>query len=84
MDMTKKLSKSVVKKASTIEDFVLRMDISVEGMELVKSVPVQLSGIRSYPLVFVSKKKGRKDKLSLIVSVKTKAGGKIHQGKKFY
>jgi hypothetical protein len=27
MNMTKKLSKSVIKKASTVEDFVLRMDI---------------------------------------------------------
>lgn len=34
-----------------MEDLILRMDIYVEGFEVIKSVPIELSGARSYNLV---------------------------------
>jgi len=34
-----------------MEDLILRMDIFIDGFEPIKSVPIELSGCRSYELV---------------------------------
>jgi hypothetical protein len=33
-----------------MEDLILRMDIFIDGFETIKSVPIELSGCRSYEL----------------------------------
>lgn len=82
--MTRNAKNEIATRASRSEEYVLRMDLTVEGMHLVTSIPVDLTGIRSFPLYRIDQKPGKNSIVSLIVCVKAKAGGKILQGKNLF
>lgn len=72
-----------------MEDLIQRVDIYIDGFEPIKSVPIELGGVRSYELIpddlnkvpglIEIQKKGKKVKktLSIVINVKSDESCKI-------
>ena len=83
VDLTKHYSKRVMAKTTAFQEFTLRLDATVDQMNVVNEVPIELNGIRSYPLQlkkFISKEINMLN-LSMIVSVRAISNNKTILGK---
>jgi len=78
---TQRLSRYASQSDHSLEKIILRMDALVEGMKLVKEIPVELVGIRSYDLEYEFDKGNEGINFGLVVRTQSRANGKIIQGK---
>ena len=71
IDLTKRITKKPIHSTSDSHNFILRMDAIIDEMDMVTSIPVELPGIRSYPLRH-NVPKSKSTNLSLVVNVKAR------------
>jgi len=74
-----RLSRYAAQHDHSIEALILRMDILIEGMKLIKDVPIDLVGIRSYDLEREDEQKTYGSNFGLVVRTQNRANGKIIQ-----
>lgn len=79
VEVAQKLGVMMKKVVTKYDKLILRMDVTIDGMETVKAVPVELTGIRSYKVTPIEGTiKGNHAKnLSFIVNIKSKNNGQI-------
>ena len=78
VDLTKHYSKRVLAKTTSFQEFTLRMDATLDQMNVVSGIPIELNGIRSYNLQlkkFITKEINLLN-LSMTVSVRSISNGK--------
>lgn len=75
----KKLNKGRI--IENLEENLIRFDVDIEGFEIIRGVPIEIAGKKSYPLRFLGETKKQAKKrayhISLIVDVNIKSSSKI-------
>lgn len=79
-------SRTAAQSSITLDKFILRMDLMIEGMQVIRGVPIDLTGVRSYDLELAdtkSKLLRNFRSLGLVVRTRSKSNGRICQGNFF-
>ena len=78
---TQRLSRYASQSDHSLEALVLRMDVMIDGMKLIKDVTIDLVGIRSYNLELEDDRRDLGSNFGFVVRTQNRANGKITQGK---